>query len=106
VGELSDEVRLEPAGTALRGQYPRGSADRQPGESIDRESALRPGRAELRLGTEASPAPAPAAPTIEVTIGRIEVRAAPTPPRTTAGPTVPVMSLDQYLRSRSGGDRR
>jgi hypothetical protein len=104
VGELSDEVRLEPAGTALRGQHPRGSADRKPGESIDQESALRPARAELRPGPES--APAAAAPTIEVTIGRIEVRAAPTPPRTTAGPTVPVMSLDQYLRSRSGGDRR
>ena len=46
-------------------------------------------------------------PTIEVTIGRIEVRAvtppAPPPPRQRQSP--PKMSLDDYLRAQSGGRR-
>ncbi|GAC1347443.1 MAG: hypothetical protein NVSMB27_12860 [Ktedonobacteraceae bacterium] len=48
-------------------------------------------------------------PTIQVTIGRIEVRATPPPPEQVqsqqrAAPAV--MSLDQYLQQRSkGGDR-
>ncbi len=47
-----------------------------------------------------------AAPTIQVTIGRIEVRA--TPPTPAAGRkanTAPIMSLDDYLRARNGGNR-
>ena len=43
-------------------------------------------------------------PTVQVTIGRIEVRATPPPaplPKTRR-PTPPVMSLDEYLRQRSG----
>jgi hypothetical protein len=54
-----------------------------------------------------APGPQPSAPpTIHVTIGRIEVRA--TPPPTTAkraSQPAPKMSLEEYLRSRSG-DRR
>ncbi len=48
----------------------------------------------------------PRAPTIHVTIGRIEVRAAPpiASPRRTP-PASPAMSLDEYLRQRRGGDR-
>jgi hypothetical protein len=55
------------------------------------------------------PAPAQAAaqlePTIQVTIGRIEVRATPPaqPPKQRSEP--PVMSLDEYLRQRSGERR-
>jgi hypothetical protein len=49
----------------------------------------------------------PAAPTIQVTIGRIDVRATPTPdaeakPSRAKGPQ---LTLDAYLRSRSGGSR-
>jgi hypothetical protein len=45
---------------------------------------------------------APAIPNIEVTIGRIEVRAsASTPPATPARPTAPVVGLEEYLRRRS-----
>jgi hypothetical protein len=52
-------------------------------------------------------APPPALPTIQVTIGRIEIRAI-TPPVTPPMPSRPAttparMSLDAYLRSRSGG---
>ena len=51
-------------------------------------------------------APAPVQQTIHVTIGRIEVRATPppsAPPRKQAA--APVMSLDEYLKTRSGGQR-
>jgi hypothetical protein len=50
----------------------------------------------------------PASPTIQVTIGRIEVRATPPPPSQSQGKRSPssVMSLDQYLHQRAkGGDR-
>jgi hypothetical protein len=54
-----------------------------------------------------APQPPPVAPTIQVTIGRIDVRATPTPdgeakPSRTRGPQ---LTLDAYLRSRSGGSR-
>ncbi len=49
------------------------------------------------------------APTIQVTIGRIEVRATPPPPaqpQSQQRPAPSIMSLDQYLQQRSkGGDR-
>ena len=48
-----------------------------------------------------------AAPTIQVTIGRVEVRATPLPPSSKPRrPAPPVMSLDEYLQQRAGGDRR
>lgn len=47
------------------------------------------------------------APVIQVTIGRIEVRATPpaTRPARSARTTPPVMSLEEYLRGRNGGSR-
>jgi hypothetical protein len=55
---------------------------------------------------ESAPTPLPP-PTVQVTIGRIEVLAAPVPeasrPQTQRVPS-PVMSLDQYLQQRSKGD--
>lgn len=48
--------------------------------------------------------PAPPAPTIEVTIGRIEVRATPPASNPKKQPAQPlVMSLDEYLRQRVNG---
>lgn len=47
-------------------------------------------------------------PTVQVTIGRIEIRAsqpAPRPVATGAKPAAPRMSLDDYLKARSGGSR-
>lgn len=65
-----------------------------------------PGRRSAEPPTVASAA----APTIEVTIGRIEVRAAPAPAPARAGPAVapatPVMTLEQYLQRRAGGAGR
>jgi hypothetical protein len=50
-------------------------------------------------------ADSPVVPTIQVTIGRIEVRATPAVAPTTlpARPKSPVMSLDEYLHRRGGG---
>lgn len=47
-------------------------------------------------------------PTVNVTIGRIEVRASkpPEPPRRKPAPKPTVMSLDEYLQSRSNGGGR
>lgn len=52
--------------------------------------------------------PPEAAPTIHVTIGRVEVRATPppSPPQKEKRSRAPVMSLDEYLRQRSQGSGR
>jgi hypothetical protein len=96
-----------------------------PKKIIALESAGRRQRAELvtaRNSSAISPRPTPSGfngpaqlsmspplpPTINVTIGRIEVRATP-PPRAPAPPrraSAPIMSLDEYLRQRAGGNRR
>jgi hypothetical protein len=49
----------------------------------------------------------PPPPAIHVTIGRVEVRAVPpaAPPPHPAQPTAPRVSLDEYLRGRTGGRR-
>ncbi|MEV7037721.1 hypothetical protein [Amycolatopsis sp. NPDC051061] len=53
---------------------------------------------------------APAAePTVHISIGRVEVKAAPQPaprPARAESPRRPAVSLDDYLRNRAGGDRR
>lgn len=50
------------------------------------------------------PAPPPA-PTINVTIGRIEIKASPPArsPRRSPPPTAPIMTLETYLQQRTGG---
>jgi hypothetical protein len=52
--------------------------------------------------------PAPALPTVRVTIGRIEVRAvypAPQTPRPTPAAPRPALTLEQYREQRRGGER-
>ncbi|WP_410670168.1 hypothetical protein [Amycolatopsis sp. cmx-4-68] len=53
---------------------------------------------------------APAAePTVHISIGRVEVKAAPQPappPARAESPRRPAVSLDDYLRNRAGGERR
>ncbi|HEX8556919.1 MAG TPA: hypothetical protein VF668_02395 [Pyrinomonadaceae bacterium] len=70
-----------------------------------RRAAQEAARAAARDAQEAQAATAP--PTIEVTIGRIEVRAvtppAPAPPPARARREPPRMSLDEYLRGHDGG---
>ena len=59
--------------------------------------------------TGAEPASLPAAPTIRVSIGRIEVRAVlpPMPParRATSSRSGHKLSLEEYLKQRQGGGR-
>lgn len=51
------------------------------------------------------PAPAPERPTVNIRIGRVEVRAVrpPAPSPSPERPTARIMSLDEYLRARAGG---
>jgi hypothetical protein len=45
---------------------------------------------------------------VHISIGRVEVKAAaqPTAPKPAQRANQPVLSLDDYLRDRAGGDRR
>lgn len=51
---------------------------------------------------------AQAEPTVHITIGRVEVKATPAPatPKRTQKANQPVLSLNDYLRDRAGGDHR
>lgn len=86
----ADEPRENPMGGAV---VPRG---------IVRAPDAQPSASEARSATQMPEA----APTIRVTIGRIEVRAVtpptPAPQRSASAPRV---SLDDYLRGRNGGGR-
>ncbi|MBE9180873.1 hypothetical protein IQ268_20140 [Oculatella sp. LEGE 06141] len=68
--------------------------------------ALQPHSVSSDLPSPSSSLPS-SPPTIHVTIGRIEVRATPPAgsPVAPSRPKLPVMSLDEYLRQRSGGGR-
>ena len=60
----------------------------------------------LPIPTPHSPPPTPPPPTIQVTIGRIEVRVAPPtalPKRSKSTQAVPALSLQDYLKQRQGG---
>lgn len=69
-----------------------------------------PARPALAVRPASVPAPsaaaAPAQPVVEITIGRVELRAIVTPasPRAVP-PTAPKLGLDEYLRQRTGGAR-
>ncbi len=90
-------------------------------EDVQRSAPIKPARIVSRSEqiAEAPPAPAPSAtqaastaepdesiaPTIQVTIGRIEIRATQTTDKPTAKPRAAstTMSLDDYLKQRNGG---
>jgi hypothetical protein len=75
---------------------------RPPMPTLSRPAARRSEPPPPAIGRETPPA---VAPTIQVTIGRIEVRATPAPASPARGPrsTTPALSLEDYLRQRSGG---
>lgn len=80
--------------------------------SLSREARLRPAIAPPTDGHQSLSSPlapfdtAPSAPTIRVTIGRIEVRGAAMPnPPAPARPKRPTLSLGDYLKERDGGNR-
>ena len=106
--------QIEPAEPSARDITPAVlEADRVPAEPIlgpppSRRSAIEPMRAEPVEETAPSRATAGQAPTIRVTIGRIEVRAMvlPAPPARQQPPRwQPALPLDEYLRRRNGGAR-
>jgi hypothetical protein len=75
-------------------------------ERILPRAAIAPPQREQAMNGRYTPEPPPA-PTIQVHIGRIEVRATPPPPQPAAksGPKAALTSLDDYLRQRNGGPR-
>ncbi len=79
-------------------------------EGLSQDLAARPSALpEVRDRSLAEPPMAPEAPpTIQVTIGRVEVRATPAPARKKkkARPQPTVMSLDDYLKQRAQGGSR
>jgi hypothetical protein len=104
----------EEAGTADRASSEGSVSPRSPDASrgTEAQGPIRGSAFQLQAGREAA-APLPAAlesssaPVVQVTIGRIEVRAVtpPAPPKPAPARSVPAMSLDEYLQRRNGGKR-
>jgi len=99
------------AATVLAPLTPGGKAPATAVEPVVRvvqPASLRPAPGTLRAEQGAGPAAPEPPPTIQITIGRIEVKA--TPPATPTSPKrpnmPPVMTLDDYLRERANGGRR
>jgi hypothetical protein len=69
---------------------------------------IRPGELRPTLPVTPGHSPSTPSPAIEVTIGRVEVRAMVAPEATAPGKRSgpPVMTLDEYLRRRAGGGAR
>ena len=95
----------------------RSIAQKQNSEEIDESRLLKPvpqrrqARQQLQRSAHARSQPvhdqleAPAPPTINVTIGRVEVRAStPAKRADSARPAAPKLSLEEYLRGRSKGN--
>jgi hypothetical protein len=87
----------------------RASADEARPQIVSRETlvpqAVRPATADF---ASTAGRPETAAPTIQVSIGRVEVRAVTPPtqaPRVVERKAPPLLSLDQYLRERNEGRR-
>ncbi len=72
---------------------------------VDRLSAMRTPQPLTAVSRPAIDAQSAAPPTIQVTIGRIEVRATPPPTPVKRVSSQPAMSLEEYLRSRAGDKR-
>ena len=88
----------------------RAGADEAPPQSVSRETlvrqAARSAIADFAFSTAGRPETP--APTIQVSIGRVEVRAVTPPaptPRIVEKKAPPLLSLDQYLRQRNEGRR-
>lgn len=110
---------LRPLNEDLRGSFASGPFDSTRGDPIPPRDPDTAGAARIvvqpRVGIYSEPAgparsqPAVRAePTIQVTIGRVEVRATPpaAPVSRSGRQTPPTMSLDEYLRRRAAGSPR
>jgi phage tail sheath protein FI len=107
ISTLSGQTE-NPAGATT--SAPRARAQ-TPSDASSRQIAQRPSVVVpdvVRLENLAPTSNPPAAPTIRVTIGRIEVRAVmpPAMPAKERTRTAPKLSLDEYLRSQNGGNKR
>jgi hypothetical protein len=78
-----------------------------PALTIKMIPAVQPMVRAVRALPQLPPTPPPPSPTINVTIGRVEIRAAspPAPQRARAKPAA-VLSLEDYLRQRANGGNR
>lgn len=95
-----EELRAEEASAAAR--------RREPATPHAPQVTFRPAPVLPRRAPDEAPTAAAPAPTIQVTIGRVEVRAtnAAAPPRQPgASAAAPRLSLEEYMRRRSGGHR-
>jgi hypothetical protein len=96
-------AQTPPDAYLLAGKVSTGDASSR--QIVQRPSMIAPDA--TRLGNLPPTSNPPAAPTIRVTIGRIEVRAVmpPAMPAKRPARTAPKLSLDEYLRSQNGGKR-
>ncbi|ABY35371.1 MAG TPA: hypothetical protein DEF43_03820 [Chloroflexus aurantiacus] len=123
---ITDNHPLHPARAAwlpadVAGAPTHHVAPDEPVSAVGRAATLQP-QAEARperlesvmplipaASAETGPSPAPRSPRISITIGRIEVRAAPPvtipPAQPRSRQTRPALTLDEYLRRRDGGKR-
>lgn len=88
--------------------YVRALTSRSPATPKEGANVLTPPaiRASVRVDARTHEPPAPPEPTIQVTIGRIEVRATPPPAAPVRKQSTPaVMNLNDYLQARNGGSR-
>jgi hypothetical protein len=85
-------------------------ADEHRGLLVPQQDGLRMPASALaprdRRELDDAPASSPATSIVQVTIGRVEVRASIPPTRPKAGPTPSGTRLDEYLRSRAKGHGR
>lgn len=92
-------TEIEPSFYPSPALEPNGDRAQMPGREIFRP--ISESGAPLRRGEQLSDAP-----TIQVTIGRVEIRATISPPQPRKAPTQPrAMSLDEYLKQRNGSRR-
>ena len=97
-GGILEPAKATPDPLSARLALPRSHQD----DSSPGNAPTQTGPKEPRVATSEPPAP-----TIRVTIGRVEVRAITPPPpqRETPTQTSPALSLDDYLRQHKGGQR-
>jgi hypothetical protein len=104
-----EPVRREPPQPSRDAVLPRRAIEVVTTHRVERiQPGLRESSVRARAAREDAPqmTQQPPAPTIQVTIGRIEVRAEPPQPLPRrATPAAPRLTLDEYLRQRSGGER-
>lgn len=103
-GDLTEQVSSQNPDT-LTARPDKVSQTLQPAESsiVSASNRVQPQMTSRLESFPATPLPSP--PTIQVTIGRIEVRAQTSPGQSKPSPRrpTPALTLDQYLSQRSGG---